>query len=168
MTELLEQPQRAATQPIEITKVSIVISKGSLEGIYPGLIMANGARMEGIDADLFFTFFGLDAIRKDRHEKIKVATVGNPGMHTPTLLGALPGFSALATKMMQRQMEQLDIPPIPEFLELIADSGAALYACKASVDMFDLTMQDFVPQVRDIISVGEFYTLAAGGQIIFT
>jgi peroxiredoxin family protein len=130
--------------------------------------MANGARMEGIEADVFFTFFGLDAIRKGRDEKIKVATVGNPGMHLPTLLGALPGFSALATTMMQRQMEKLDIPPIPEFVEMISDSGAGLYACRASVDMFGLTIEDFVPQVTDIISVGEFYNLAGGGQIIFT
>ena len=168
MTELLEQPLPVRADPETIAKVSIVISKGSLEGIYPGLIMANGARMEGIDADLFFTFFGLDAIRKDRHDKIKVATVGNPGMHMPTLLGALPGFSALATRMMQRQMEKLDIPPIPEFVEMIADTGAGLYACRASVDMFGLTIDDFVPQVSDVISVGEFYNLAAGGQIIFT
>ncbi len=168
MTQLLDLPTQTPLEPRTIEKVSIVVSKGSLEGIYPGLIMANGARMEGIDADLFFTFFGLDAIRKDRHGKIKVATVGNPGMHLPTLLGALPGFSALATRMMQRQIEKLDIPPIPEFVELIADSGAGLYACRASVDMFGLTIDDFVPQVRDIISVGEFYNLAGDGQIIFT
>jgi len=151
-----------------IEKVSIVVSKGSLEGVYPGLIMANGARMEGIEADLFFTFFGLDAIRKDRFEKIKVATVGNPGLHMPTLLGAIPGFSALATKMMRRQMEKIDIPPIPEFMELVSDSGVRLYACKATVDMFGLTMDDFIPQVESIISVGEFYEKAAGGQIVFT
>jgi peroxiredoxin family protein len=168
MTTTLEQPQLDATEPKTIEKVAIVVSKGSLEGIYPSLIMANGARMDGIEADLFFTFFGLDAIRKDRYAKIKVATVGNPGLHMPTLLGALPGFSALATKMMQRQMERIDIPPIPEFIELVADSGVQLYACKASVDMFGLTMEDFVPQVEDIISVGEFYEKAAGGQMIFT
>jgi peroxiredoxin family protein len=168
MTELLEQPQLALTDPATIEKVSIVISKGSLEGIYPGLIMANGARMEGIEADLFFTFFGLDAIRKDRFEKIKVATVGNPGMHLPTLIGAIPGFSWLATKMMKRQMEKIDIPPIPEFLELVHDSGVRLYACKATVDMFGLAIQDFVPQVEEIISVGEFYEKAASGEIIFT
>jgi peroxiredoxin family protein len=166
MTELLIEP--GFTEPKTIEKVSIVISKGSLEGIYPGLIMANGARMEGIDADLFFTFFGLDAIRKDRQARVRVATVGNPGLHLPTLLGLLPGVSALATKLMQRQMEKLDLPPIAEFVELIADSGAQLYACKASVDMFGLTMDDFVPQVEEIISVGEFYALAAGGQIVFT
>jgi peroxiredoxin family protein len=168
MTSVLEHAALDATEPETIEKVAIVVSKGSLEGIYPALIMANGARMDGMEADLFFTFFGLDAIRKDRLEKIKVATVGNPGLHLPTWLGALPGLSALVTKMMQRQMENIDIPPIPEFIELIHDSGVHLYACKASVDMFGLTMDDFVPQVEDIISVGEFYEKAAGGQIIFT
>jgi peroxiredoxin family protein len=167
MTELLERPASLTERPT-IEKVSIVVSKGSLEGVYPALIMANGARMEGIEADLFFTFFGIDAIRRDRNRHIKVATVGNPGMHMPTLLGALPGFSAIATRMMQRQMEKLDIPPIPEFVELLADSGAGLYACKASVEMFSLTIDDFVPQVREIISVGQFYEHAAGGQIVFT
>ena len=167
-TELLNEPQTPIREPQTIDKVAIVVSKGSLEGIYPALIMANGARMEGIEADLFFTFFGLDAIRKDRYEKIKVATVGNPGLHMPTLIGALPGLSALATRMMQRQMESLDIPPIPEFLELLADSGAGIYACKASVDMFKLSKEDFVPQVTDIITVGDFYGLAAGAEIIFT
>ena len=168
MTELLEAPRTTPTGPRTIEKVAIVVSKGSLEGIYPGLIMANGARMEGIEADLFFTFFGLDAIRRDRWEKIKVATVGNPGMHLPTWIGGIPGFSALATRMMQRQMEKIDIPPIPEFVELLADSGAHLYACRATVDMFGLTMEDFVPQVDGILSVGEFYEKAAGGEIIFT
>jgi peroxiredoxin family protein len=168
MVELLEHRELATTEPATIDKVSIVISKGSLEGIYPGLIMANGARMEGIEADVFFTFFGLDAIRTDRLEKIKVATVGNPGLHMPTLIGAIPGFSWLVTKMMKRQMEKIDIPPIREFIELIADSGARLYACKATVDMFGLALEDFVPQVAEIISVGEFYEKAAGGQIIFT
>ena len=168
MTQLLDEVALELEQPKTIEKVAVVVSKGSLEGIYPALILANGARMEGIEADLFFTFFGLDAIRKDRYAHIKVATVGNPGMHMPTLLGALPGMPALATRMMARQMEKLDIPPIPEFIELVADSGAKLWACKASVDMFGLTMEDFVPQVEDIITVGDFYGLAAGGQIIFT
>ncbi len=151
-----------------ITKVSIIISKGSLEGVYPGLIMANGARAEGMDANLFFTFFGLDAIHSKRLDHIKVATVGNPAMHIPTLLGGLPGMSALATHMMAKKMEGLDIPPIGEFIEMISDTGAGLYACKASVDMFGLEKNDFIPQLDDIITVGEFYEMSAGGQIIFT
>jgi peroxiredoxin family protein len=152
----------------QIKKVSIVISKGSLEGVYPGLIMANGARMEGIEATVFFTFFGLDAIMKKRHKKLKVATVGNPAMHMPTMLGMLPGMSAFATSMMKKEMDKIDIPPVDEFLEMIKDAGAELYACKATVDMFHLTMDDFVPQVDEIINVGKFYEMSAGAQIIFT
>ena len=151
-----------------IEKVSIILSKGSLEGIYPGLIMANGARAEGIEANLFFTFFGLDAIVKKRYDHVKVSTVGNPGLHMPTMLGGIPGVSSLVTHMMEKQMSKVDVPTIPEFLELIGDPGAGIYACKLSVDMFGLTMDDFVPQVKDIITVGEFYEMAAGGQIIFT
>jgi peroxiredoxin family protein len=151
-----------------IEKVSIIISKGSLDGVYPGLIMANGARAEGMEANLFFTFFGLDAIHKSRHEHIKMATVGNPGLHLATMLGGLPGVSSVMTHYMNNKMAELDIPSIPEFIEMIADTGAGLYACKASVDLFGLEKNDFIDQVQDIITVGEFYTLAAGGQIIFT
>ena len=158
----------AVTSNGTIEKVSIVVSKGSLEGVYPALIMANGARAEGIEANLFFTFFGLDAIHKARHEHIKLATVGNPGLHLATWAGGLPGVSSVMTHYMAHKMGQLDIPPISEFIEKSADTGAGLDACQASVDLFGLTRDDFIEQVKDIITVGEFYDLAAGGQIIFT
>jgi len=151
-----------------IDKVSIIVSRGSLEGVYPGLIMANGARMEGIEANLFFTFFGLDAIHRTRHDHVKVSTVGEPGLHLATWVGGFPGMSTLVTHQLAKKMEELDIPPIPEFVEMISDSGAGLYACKASVDLFGLGPEDFIEQVDGIITVGEFYALAAGGPIVFT
>jgi len=154
--------------PEPIQRVSIIVSHGSLEGVYPGLIMANGARMEGIEASLFFTFFGLDAIIKKRMNSLKVATVGNPGMHMPTILGAIPGMSAFATSMMKKEIEKLDIPPIGEFITMIHDAGCEIYACKASVDMFHLKKDDFCEEVDGVISVGQFYERAAGAQIIFT
>lgn len=160
----------------QIKKVSIIVSKGSLDGIYPGLIMGNGARMEGIEANLFFTFFGLYAILKKYMGSIKIATVGNPAMRVPdakgfplpTILGALPGMSAFATHMMNKEMEALEIPPIPEFIEIIHDAGGKIYACKATVDMFHLNLADFCPQMDKVLTVGEFYEISAGGQIIFT
>lgn len=161
-----EIQQKSASKPIE--KVSIIISKGSLEGVYPGLIMANGARMDGIEATIFFTFFGLEAIIDKRMDKLKVATVGNPAMHIPTMIGGLPGMSAFATKQMKNEMEKLDIPPIREFIEMIHDTGAEIYACRATVDMFHLDKNDFCNQVDGIISVGEFYEKSAGAEIIFT
>src|SRR5208337_2158689 len=151
-------------QPIE--RVSIIVSKGSLEGVYPGLIMANGARMEGIEASLFFTFFGLDAIVKKRMNSLKVATVGNPAMHMPTVLGAIPGMSAFATSMMKKEMEKIDIPPVGEFITMIHDAGCDIYACKATVDMFHLKKDDFCDEVDAVISVGQFYEKSAGAQII--
>jgi peroxiredoxin family protein len=162
----MDTPEKVT--PEKITKVSIVVSKGSLDGIYPALIMANGARAEGMEANLFFTFFGLDAVHQKRIDHIKVATVGNPGMHIPTMIGGLPGMSAIATHMMTKKMDELDIPPLHEFIEMIADTGCGMFACQASVDMFGLSKEDFVPQVQQIITVGDFYDIAAGGQIIFT
>jgi peroxiredoxin family protein len=170
MGQVLERknkmPEQNGFEPIR--KVSIIVSKGSLDGVYPGLIMANGARMEGIEASLFFTFFGMDAIVDKKMDHIKVATVGNPGMHMPTWIGGIPGMSAFATGMMKKEMEKLDIPPVREFLEMIHDAGCEIYACKASVDMFHLKKEDFCKQVDDIISVGQFYEKSAGAQIIFT
>jgi peroxiredoxin family protein len=164
------------SSPEKIKKVSIVVSRGSLDGVYPGLIMANGARMEGMEANVFFTFFGLYAVMKKYQDKIRIATVGNAAMRVPdakgfplpTLLGLLPGMSAFATGMMKKEMEKLDIPPIGEFIEMISDAGGHLYACKATVDMFHLKKDDFVPQMERVLTVGDFYELAAGGQIIFT
>lgn len=159
-------------EPIE--RVSIVVSHGSLEGIYPGLIMANGARMDGIEAMLFFTFFGLDAILDKRMDNVSVATVGNSamrmpgGLKMPTLLGAIPGMSAFASFMMKKEMEALDIPPVREFIEMISDAGGEIYACKAAMDMFHMAEKDLCPQVNEILTVGEFYEKSAGSQIIFT
>src|ERR1035437_282685 len=166
-TDVLARPE-PPSQREAITKVSIIVSRGSLDGVYPALIMANGARAEGIEASLFFTFFGLDAIHRKRHEHIKISTVGNPGLHLATWLGGVPGMSSVMTHYLEQKMGKLDIPSIPEFIEMIADTGAGLYACKASVDLFGLSREDFIDQVTDIITVGEFYVRAAGGQIIFT
>jgi peroxiredoxin family protein len=165
--DVLARPE-PPSQREAITKVSIIVSRGSLDGVYPALIMANGARAEGIEASLFFTFFGLDAIHRKRHEHIKISTVGNPGLHLATWLGGVPGMSSVMTHYLEQKMGKLDIPSIPEFIEMIADTGAGLYACKASVDLFGLSREDFIDQVTDIITVGEFYVRAAGGQIIFT
>lgn len=162
--------------PDRIKKVSIVVSRGSLDGVYPGLIMANGARMEGMEANLFFTFFGLYAVLKKYQDSIRIATVGNPAMRVPdakgfplpTWMGALPGMSAFATGMMKKEMEKLDIPPVGEFVQMISDAGGKLYACKATVDMFHLAQDDFVPAVDRVLTVGDFYEISAGGQIIFT
>ena len=100
----------------KVKKMLFILSKASIENVYAAFIMANGARMEGIESELFFTFFGLEAIQKKKLNKLHVATVGNPAMHIPTMVGGLPGMEALATKMMKKEMDKLDMPPVDEFL----------------------------------------------------
>lgn len=158
-----------------LKKVFIICSKGTVEDVYAALVMGNGAVMEGIEAKLFFTFFGLDAITKKQMNKIKTATVGNPAMRMPgglpfpTWLGAIPGVEAGVTAMMKSQMEKLDIPTIPEFLEMITAGGGEIYACKLAADMFKLKKEDLSEHVKDIITVGQLYEMAGGlgTQIIF-
>ena len=144
----------------KVRKMLFILSKATIENVYAAFIMANGARMEGIESEIFFTFFGLEAIQKKKLEHLRVATVGNPAMHIPTMLGGLPGMEALATKIMKKEMEKLDMPPVGEFLEILSDSGCRLWACKLAVDMFHLKKEDLIDEVEDIITIGDFYARA--------
>lgn len=151
-------------------KLCIIASKGSLDMAYPPLILANAACMSGIEAHIFFTFWGLDIITKKKMGKLHVATVGNPNMHPwfhiPTLIGALPGMSALASWMMRREIAKLDFPPIPEFVEMVADAGTRLYGCKMSMDMMKLTKADLV-EPAEVLGAMEFLEISEGAQTLF-
>ena len=157
-----------------IQKVSIICAKGSIEDVYASLVLANGARMEGIEAQIFFTFFGLDAILPKRMKRLHTATVGNPsltmpgGLPFPSFLGILPGVEAGVSAMMRRKMDKLDIPPVEEFLDIFKASGGQVYACKMAMDMFGLDKSDLWEGVDNVLTVGEFYEKSAGAQIIFT
>ena len=144
----------------KVKKMLFILSKATIENVYAAFIMANGARMEGIDAEIFFTFFGLEAIQKKKLEHLHVATVGNPAMHMPTLLGALPGMEAFATSMMKKEMEKLDMPPVGEFLEILSDSGAKLWACKLAIEMFHLEEKDLIDELDGVLTIGDFYNRA--------
>jgi peroxiredoxin family protein len=148
-------------------KLSIIISKGSLDMAYPGLVLANAARMMGIEADLFFTFWGMDIIAKKRVCSLKVTPTGNPAMHMPQMLGVLPGVSSLATNMMHKELEKLDMPPVHEFIEMVHDAGAGIYACRMASDMMHLEKEDLVDEVDDIIGAMEFLERSEGAQLLF-
>ena len=146
----------------EIRKMMIILSKASLENVYAAFVLANGARMEGIEAEIFFTFFGLDAIHKKKLAKLHVATVGNPAMNIPTMIGGLPGMEAFASTMIKKEMERLDMPDVGEFLCLLKDSGVKLWACKLAMDMFHYKKEDLFEDVDDVITVGDFYNKGTG------
>jgi peroxiredoxin family protein len=159
-----------------LKKVCIICAKATIEDVYATLVMANGAVMEGIEAKLFFTFFGLDAITKKQMSHLHTETVGNPGMRMPgglafpSVLGMLPGVEAGVSAMMMSQMEKLDIPGVEEFLEMITAGGGEVYACKLAMDMFKLKKEDLWDGCSGVLTVGDFYGMCGGDntQIIFT
>ncbi|MFO0563211.1 MAG: DsrE/DsrF/DrsH-like family protein [Polyangiales bacterium] len=149
-------------------KVAIISSHGGLDEAYPALILANAARQSGIDAFIFFTFWGLDVITESKVDHLHVNIAGNPNAGMPTMLGGLPGMEALAAKMMKKQMEELELPTVREMLQILDESGAELYACELAMKMFKREKKDLVSQVKDVITAGDFYDLSEGAQVIFT
>jgi peroxiredoxin family protein len=156
-------------------KVCIIASKGSLDMVYPALILANAGRMSGIEVHMFFTFWGLDVVNKKKVNKINISSVGNPAfsmapyapwLKIPTWLGMLPGMSKIATLMMNNEIKKLDFPPIPEFMQMIVDSGAHVYGCKMSMDMMNLTEEDLIDGAV-VLGAMEFMDISEGSNIIF-
>ncbi len=148
-------------------RLAIIVSKGSLDMAYPGLILGNAALGEGVEVDLFFTFWGFDIITKGRMEHLKFSPVGNPAAHIPAALAPLPGMTTMATHMMHRSLEELDIPDVPEFLDLIKASGARLWACRLSADMNHLTEADLWEGVDGILNASDFIEMTDGAQLLF-
>jgi peroxiredoxin family protein len=148
-------------------KIAIICSKGSLDMAYPGLVIASAALGEGAEVHMFFTFWGFDIINRKTMGHLKFTPVGNPATHMPPALMGLPGMTAFATHMMKKQIEGLDIPEVPEFLDHVTDAGGHLWACRMSADMMHLTKEDLYERVEDIISASDFIELSEGAQTIF-
>lgn len=156
-------------------KMVIICSKGNLDMAYPGLILGAAALGEGIELHMFFTFWGLDMVTKSRMDRLKFSMLGNTAMHLnqapnmpiPALAGTIPGMTGVATRMMRKQIADLEVPTVPEMLEQIVDMGGNLWACRMSFDMMNLTEADLFDGVEAVISASDFMELSEGGQIIF-
>jgi peroxiredoxin family protein len=148
-------------------KLAIICSKGNLDMAYPGLILANAALGEGIETHLFFTFWGFEMINLKTMDHLKFSPMGNTATHMPNSLSGLPGMTAMATHMMKKQIAELDVPEVPEFLEQIHQSGGHLWACRMSADMMKLHEEDLYEGVEGIISASDFMELTEGAQLLF-
>ncbi len=160
--------------------IAFICSKGDLDMAYPALVMGWAALGNGIDVTLFFTFWGMDMIRKSRVDHLQIAPVantamkmsmmgfkGNDNLGIPNILGIIPGMTWFATKLMKNKMEKLEVPPVSEYLEMLVDAGANLYACKMSVDMMELDEDDFIDGVEAVVTAGDFMDMTEGAQIVF-
>ena len=155
-------------------KLAIICSKGNLDMAYPGLILANAALGEGVETHLFFTFWGFDMIAKKRMDDLKFSPTGNTAMHmpigdvrVPQALAPVPGMQAIATKMLKKQIADLGVPEVPDFLDQIVAAGGHLWACRMSADMNKLTAADLRDDVEAIISASDFIEMTDGAQLLF-
>ena len=148
-------------------KLAIICSKGNLDMAYPGLVLANAALGEGVEVHLFFTFWGFDMITKKRMGSLKFTPLGNTATHMPQGLGGVPGMTAMATAMMKKQISEVGVPEVPEFLEQIVASGGHLWACQMSADMMHLDEDDLYEAVEGIINASDFIEKTEGAQLLF-
>lgn len=150
----VRRPAEELPQP---KRLALIVSKGTLDQAYPPLVMATTAASMGWEVAIFFTFYGLDIVHRDRMPKLSVSPVGNPAMppplkqlplHIPTLVGALPGMKGAATKMMKSWMSNANLASIPELLEIAKELEIRMYACNTTLNVMGVLKDDLIDGVE--------------------
>ncbi len=147
-------------------RLALVASKGTLDGAYPPLILASTAVSLGWEAGIFFTFYGLDVLHQDRFRKLKVASLANPSgpVQLPNILGAVPGATAAATKVMRKWMKDARMPEIPEFIDMTRDLGVKFFACSTTMGVMGVSESDLI-EGCDIAGAAAFLDYAATADV---
>ncbi|MEM4281544.1 MAG: DsrE/DsrF/DrsH-like family protein [Candidatus Caldarchaeum sp.] len=162
-TQTLQQAGKTG----QTSKLCIILSKGTLDMAYPALMLSNAAAVMGYEVHLFFTFWGMDVINKRKIDRLKVASVGNPSLPLPNILGMLPGMTGLVTDMLKSKMTKQKVPSIRELIKTAKENGVKLHACSTTMDVMGLRKEDFIPEVDDVVGAATFIQLSEGGQVIF-
>ena len=162
VTQLKVEPETRQTH-----KLSIILSKGSLDMAYPAFMLATAGAAMGTEVHVFFTFWGIDVITRKKEANLKVAPVGNPGLPMPNILGMLPGMTAMATRSMKGKIKGLKIPSIPEMITNAHDMGVHLHACSTTMELMGVKKEDLVPEIDDVVGAASFLQLSESGQTIF-
>jgi peroxiredoxin family protein len=149
------------------SRLLIILSKGTLDTVYPALMIATTGAAMGKEVHMFFTFGGMNAINKKTVGSIKIASVGNPAMPMPNILGMIPGMTAMMTRMMKGRMQKAKMPSIPDMMKTAKDLGIKIHACSTTLDIMGISKDSLIPEVDDIVGAATMLSLGEGGQIIF-
>jgi peroxiredoxin family protein len=149
------------------SRLLIILSKGTLDMVYPAFMIATTGATMGKEVHMFFTFWGMNAINKKTVGSMKVASVGNPGMPMPNMLGMIPGMTAMATGMMKDKIQKAKLPSIPDMVKTAKDLGVKLHACSTTLEVMGISKDMMIPEVDDIVGAATMLSLGEGGQIIF-
>ncbi|HZO49794.1 MAG TPA: DsrE/DsrF/DrsH-like family protein [Gaiellaceae bacterium] len=147
-----EELERARRRDAAAQKAAIIASKGTLDFAYPPLILATTAAASGMEAHVFFTFYGLDIVRKDFERKLRVSPLGNPAMPMPlpipSLVQALPGMGPAATALLKAKFRGKNVATIRELLDSALELGVHLIACEMTMEVFGYDRDEFLEGVE--------------------
>ncbi|WP_126664274.1 DsrE/DsrF/DrsH-like family protein [Haloterrigena salifodinae] len=141
--EELEESLAEADLGDDQKKMTIVATQGSFDMAYPPLILASTAAAFGWEVVVFHTFWGLDILHEEKSKDLKLSAVGNPNMPVPNAVAALPGMDTMATKMMQKKIDDNGTATIEELIDLSLESGVDLQACQMTIELMDYDEDDF-------------------------
>ena len=161
--------------------MTIIATKGTLDWAYPPFILASTAAALGWDVSIFFTFYGLNLLKKDISD-LKVSPLGNPGMpmkmpfgpgwfkginwNIPNLIQAgIPGFESMATMLMKQTIKNNGVADIPELRSLSIEAGVNMIGCQMTVDLFGFTRDDFIPEVKEYCGAATFLPMAQQADV---
>lgn len=166
MTTATQPNTSVATQETATRRLALVASQGTLDQAYPPLILATTAVSLGWEVGIYFTFYGLDILHKERFESLKVASLANPAgpLQVPNIVGALPGATALATRTMKKWMDDSAMPTIPDFISMAQDLDVTFFACATTMGVMNVTEGDLIDGC-EIAGAAAFLDYAASADI---
>ena len=170
MTALVDTlPQEAQTQEITSTRLAIIAGHGTLDAAYPPLILATAAAAMDMEATIFFTFYGLEIVKKGKANQLKVAPIANPAMPlpVPNIVGMLPGMTGMATSMMNGWMQKANVAKVGDLLDMALELGVKLIACQMTMDVMGIKKADLIDGV-EIGGAATFLEFASRNAITLT
>ncbi len=154
----------------EEKKLAIIATKGTLDWAYPPFILASTAAALGYETQIFFTFYGLQLLKKNAN--LSVSPLGNPGMPMPMAMDkwfpvigtAIPGMQSIMSSMMKAKMKKKGVASVEELRDLCVEADVKLIACQMTVDLFDMDSKDFIDGI-DYAGAATFFEFAGESDI---
>jgi peroxiredoxin family protein len=147
-------------------RLALVASRGTLDAAYPPLILATTAASLGWEVGIYFTFYGLDILHQGRHRKLKMASLANPSgpIRLPNFIGAIPGATAAATRVMKRWMKRSRMPDVAEFIEMSQGLGVTFFACATTMGVMGVEEGDLIAGC-DVAGAAKFLDFAGDADV---
>jgi peroxiredoxin family protein len=156
----------------ELKKVVLVVSKGTLDEAYPPLMIATGAAAMGAEVEMFFTFYGINILKKGEADKLQISPVGKPAMPKPdfspfpipNIISMLPGMTPMASSMMKKKIRDTGIMSIPDLIKSAKGMGVRFWACTPTMELMNIKEEHLI-ETSGCIGVAGFLDMAADSDV---